>query len=135
MKSLKTYILGVAASLCMGGMFTGCSDDMPAESYYTFTGETMSDVLQNNADYSKFAAIIRKAGFMDQLSAYGEYTCFAATNNAVDNYLSMRGYKSVDDIPKDICDTIARTHLFSYIYYAADFVSLPEIPQMNMLRR
>ena len=31
-----------------------CNDDMPAESYYTFKGEMMSDFLKNNTNFSNF---------------------------------------------------------------------------------
>ena len=41
---------------CMFCCFPGCQDsDDVGENYTTFTGETISDFLQNNADYSDFA--------------------------------------------------------------------------------
>lgn len=60
-----------------------CNDDIPAESYYTFTGEMMSDFLKNNPNFSHFSRIVERAGVMDLLSARGEYTLFPPTNKAI----------------------------------------------------
>ena len=48
---------------CMFCCFPGCQDsDDVGENYTTFTGETISDFLQNNADYSDFAEALKTAG-------------------------------------------------------------------------
>lgn len=136
---LQTWL--AAGLLAITGLsVTSCSDDMPAESYFTFTGEMLSDYLRNHEDYSKFAQIIERSkesqrgiNLMDLISQYGQFTCFAPTNEAVDNYLRANGYSSVSDIPADICDTIARTHLLSgRIYNTTDFKGLNNIPSINM---
>lgn len=120
----------------LGGFWTaGCSDDIPTESYYTFTGEMMSDYLYSRADFSEFAQIVSRAGLMDQLSAYGEYTCFAPTNSAVSKYLARRGYKSVADLSKEECDTIARTHLVDKMYHTVDMSGRTSLGSPNMLNR
>ena len=111
-------------ALGMVGVFgltaQSCADEMPAESYYTFTGEMMADYLQNNEDYSKFAEIVTRAtdskrgiNLMDLISCYGQFTCFAPNNEAVDKFLKQNGYSKVSDIPVDVCDTIARTHFIN----------------------
>ena len=124
---LITALMGIGAACVVS-----CSDDMHEENYYTFTGEMMSDYLQSHEDFSEFAAIVTKAtgstrgtNIMDLLSVRGQFTCFAPTNEAVDKYLAANGYKSVDEIPYDICDTIARTHLINgRVYNTADFSEL-----------
>lgn len=142
MKKLKNLYIGLVAMMASTGvmLISSCSDDMPAESYYTFTGEMMSDYLQNNNDYSKFAAIINRAkdskrgvNLMDLLSVRGQFTCFAPTNAAVEKYLSQNGYASIDDIPVDICDTLARTHLVNgKAYNTVDFSNYTSLPMVNM---
>lgn len=124
---LITVLMGIGA-MCV----VSCSDDMHEENYYTFTGEMMSDYLQSHEDFSEFAAIVTKAtgstrgtNIMDLLSVRGQFTCFAPTNEAVNKYMAANGYKSVDEIPNDICDTIARTHLINgRVYNTADFSEL-----------
>ena len=131
-------------ALGMVGVFgltaQSCADEMPAESYYTFTGEMMADYLQNNEDYSKFAEIVTRAtdskrgiNLMDLISCYGQFTCFAPNNEAVDKFLKQNGYSKVSDIPVDVCDTIARTHFINgFVYNTSDLLGLPSIGKVNM---
>ncbi len=98
-----------------------CNDDMPAESYYTFTGEMMSDFLKNNPNFSHFSRIVERAGVMDLLSARGEYTLFPPTNKAIELYLAENHYATVEDIPVEYCDTLAFSHLVHFVYTTSDF--------------
>ena len=93
MNGLKIAILCIVA-LTMTTI-TSCSDDPDTSNYYTFKGEMMSEFLQKNAEFSEFAEIVTRAGLMDQLSAYGAYTCFAPTNKAIDNFLKAKGKNSL----------------------------------------
>ncbi len=128
---------------CLGFTAQSCSDNMPAESYYTFTGEMMSDYLHSHEEYSEFAEIVSRATYskrginiMDLISCYGQFTCFAPTNEAVDAYLKENGYASVSDIPVDVCDTIARTHLINGdVYNTVDFTGISAIAKVNMNER
>ncbi len=122
---------------------SSCSDDIPADKYYTFTGKMLSDYLMENPQYSKFVQIINKSSqsqrgvdLMDLISTYGQYTCFAPDNNAVDSYLKANGYASVSDIPADVCDTIARTHLVNgRIYGTMDLQGSTSLSTVNMNNR
>ena len=137
-KNINTVFLLLA--ILGGYMLTSCNDDMAEENYYTFTGEMMSDYLQNHEEYSEFAAIVRRAtnsergvNIMDLLSVRGQYTCFAPTNDAVAAYLKSNGYSSVNDIPADICDTLARTHLINgKAYNVVDLTGYSSLPTVNM---
>ncbi len=119
---------------------TSCSDDIPSESYYTFTGEMLSDYLKARSQYSEFVKIINRAQYsergvnlMDLISTYGQYTCFAPDNDAVAQYLAENGYSSVNDIPDDICDTIARTHLVSgRAFGTEDLQGVSSLSSVNM---
>lgn len=122
MKTLKKIYLSLALGMAaMVGLTTSsCNDNMPSESYYTFTGEMMSDYMKSRPEYSLFTKIVDRASqsqrgvnLLDLLSTYGQYTLFLPTNEAVNTYLKENGYASVDAIPYDVCDTIARTHMFS----------------------
>ena len=64
-----------------------CSDEPDAENFYTYKGQMMSEYLHTNSQFSQYAAIVERAGLMKLLSAYGTYTCFAPTNNAIKLYL------------------------------------------------
>ncbi len=102
-------------------LFTSCNDDMAAESYYTFTGEMMSDYLNSRENFSQFRRIVERAGKMEFLSSRGTRTFFPATNAGVEAYLEANGYNSVDDIPANYCDTLVRACLIeSKVLYTYD---------------
>lgn len=76
----------VAAPITIG--LTGCSEEIDDSNLYTFTGETIADYLNNNSDkFSSFSYILQRTGYDQVLSAYGTYTCFAPTNEAVEAYI------------------------------------------------
>ena len=115
-------------------MLSSCSDEPDSEYFYTFTGEMMSDWLKNRPEYSEFTEIVERANMMDLLATYGHYTCFAPSNDAVDAYLKGRGFSSVSQLTNEDCDTIARTHLVSYMYTTYDMIG-HKLPTVNMLNR
>lgn len=85
-----------------------CNDDLPAESYYTFTGEMMSDYLKSREDFSLFTRIVERAGEMDFLASRGARTLFPPVNSGVEDFLKEYGYASVEDIPEAYCDTLVK---------------------------
>ncbi|MCR5394525.1 MAG: fasciclin domain-containing protein [Bacteroidales bacterium] len=108
-------LIGVAAAL-----WTSCSDEPDSEYYYSFTGEMMSEYLQNREQFSLFSTAVQRAGLDKQLSAYGHYTCFAPDNEAVTTWLQGKGLTSLDELSDAQCDTLARTHLIRVIYAISD---------------
>ena len=132
----KVFSCCLLAGVCVLGigLMTSCNDDPDSENYYTFTGQMMSDYIKSSEQFSKFAAIVEKAGLMDQLSAYGHYTLFLPDNAAMDKYLAGKGINSIDELSEADCDTIARTHLMDELYTTID-MNGTMLPTKNMLRR
>lgn len=112
-----------------------CSDEPMEDNYYSFTGKMMSQYLTENEDFSEFAQIVTVAGLMDQLATYGNYTCFAPKNSAVDAYLAEKGL-TLQQLLADVsrCDTIARTHLVS-VGYTVSEMNGSSLHTQNMMRR
>jgi uncharacterized surface protein with fasciclin (FAS1) repeats len=111
---------------------TACTDDPTADSYYTFTGEMVTDFLENRSEtYSEFIDVLQRAKMWDLLSTYGEFTCFAPTNDAMDIYLSSLGLHSVSQLPDAECDTLAWSHLVKSAYFTTD-LSEGSLPTTNM---
>ena len=132
----RIKILMGASLIAVSTAFTvSCGDNLTEDSYYTFTGEMLSDYLQNpDHDFTQFAEIVKRAGKMDLFSAYGTYTCLAPTNDAVNAYLAEHGYTSIDQIPTEICDTIVCTSVFANgIYSTVDFSGVTSTSSPNML--
>lgn len=67
--------------------FTSCSEQIDDSNLYTFTGQTVIDYLRSDSTLSDIAKISDYAGMSDRLSAYGTYTCFAPTNEALETYI------------------------------------------------
>lgn len=111
------YILCAIAASCL---MASCSDEPDSEHFYTYTGQMMSEYLKTNPQFSDYATIVERAGLMKLLSAYGTYTCFAPTNNAVENYLQRRGLSDLSQLSDADCDTIARTHLVNNMLSTSD---------------
>lgn len=85
----------------VAGLFSGCSEKIDESNLYTFTGETIEDYLKNREDqFSNFNYILTRIGYDKILSAYGTYTCFAPTNEAVTKYVdSLYNDMSNADLP------------------------------------
>lgn len=135
MKKVKYNIFGLLALLgLMVPTLTACSDEPDSDNFYTFTGEMASDFLKNRTEYSEFTEIVNRAGLMDLLSAYGHYTCFVPSNDAINTYLQGRGLSSVSQLSDADCDTIARTHLVNNMYTTMEMTQ-DRLATSNMLGR
>lgn len=149
MKILRNLSFAILSLTFGATALVSCKDEIPAESYYTFTGEMMSDYLDSHSNFSKFSEIVKRSAYSDRgvnlydlISLHGQYTCLAPTNQAVQEYMDSHGYKSVSDIPYNVCDTIARTHLINgRVFNTSDLVDVVvsgksgSLPLVNMNQR
>ena len=95
MKIRRIFLFGTFA--CMFCVFSGCKDsDDVGENYTTFTGETVSDFLQDNEEYSAFVDALKTANALPLLESYGAYTCFVPNNAAMGAYVKEQGYGSFE---------------------------------------
>lgn len=109
--------LSVAAILSM----TSCVEEIKTENFYTFTGEMIADYLDNRSEtFSSFTTVLERAGVKQLLAAYGDYTCFAPTNEAFDIYLKEKGYADLSQLTDEDCDTIAFGHVIKLGYLTTD---------------
>lgn len=119
---------------------TGCSDNVDESDMYTFTGKTILDELKEQPDYSNFVAILNKVSFSDKtkstaaqlLSARGNYTVFAPTNEAISQYLDSiydtKGF-DISQISDSIATSIVKNAIIdsenAKAYFSTDFNSGP----------
>lgn len=106
--------------LAMLPLLTACTDEPDSSNFYTFKGQMMSEYLKTHENFSQFSALVERTGMMKLLSTYGEYTCFAPTNEAMDSYLRKKGVSGIDALSYEDCDTLVRTHLVKDMYTTAD---------------
>ena len=142
----KAILLVCAAALALAS----CEESIDESSRYTFTGDTVASFLESREDvYSSFIEILRRGGRLNLMKAYGQYTCFAPTNDAIDRFLHEQDsiYQATknDDNPiwtgvtspelselsDSMCEVLSQTHLIPEVYMTIDLAE-GIIPTMNM---
>ena len=113
----------LAAALCLA--LPSCYDDgVEGDSYYVFVGQTIGDYLDADGRYSEFSAILERAGMKGLMYAYGDYTCFAPTNEAVEEYIAGHFPGStVETLPDSAVEALAGSHLIGVEYLTSDFAT------------
>ena len=136
--ALFSLIAIAAGSLTL----SACWDEQHPGTYYTFTGQTIGSDLASKPEYSDFVRILERAGMWTNLITYGHTTCFAPDNDAIALFLKEREamarrlgkdvtYNTVDDLPKEDCDTLAWTHLVDVTCYLGDLIP-GLLPKVNL---
>jgi uncharacterized surface protein with fasciclin (FAS1) repeats len=106
MKTRITLAMIVAGAM----MFSDCGK----EEYIIATSD---DVLmgvyfeENGIAFSKFHRILELSGTLSFLNAYGTYTCFAPTNEAIDAYVAAKGKSSIEDFSPEELKEMVRFHV------------------------
>ena len=116
---------------------SSCVDELQTENFYTFTGKTITDYVEEEEALSMFKEVLERTSEPNMLSlldAYGEYTCFAPNNDAFKAYLEELGLTEVSQLRDGECDTIARNHIIKVAYPTTE---MPEdvLSQPNMNER
>lgn len=115
----------VASCMCVATLLAGCYDDgVEGDSYYVFQGQTIGDYLDADNRYDGFSALLERAGMKGLMYAYGEYTCFAPTNEAISRYIDQN-YPggSLETLPDSAVEALAKSHLIGVKYMTSDFSS------------
>lgn len=117
------FLAGLAVAVSFS--LHGCYDDgVEGDSYYVFEGQTVGDYLDADGRYSEFSSILEKAGMKGLMYAYGNYTCFVPTNEAVDEYIeSHYPGNTVESLPDSTVQALAKSHLIGVKYLTSDFSS------------
>ena len=88
------------------GTLSSCVEDIV--NYRTETKEMVGDYLERQpSQFSEFNKMLDTTKVMGILKAYGEYTCFAPTNDAFKAFYHAHGKTSMKDFPLFKLDTIA----------------------------
>ena len=119
MKSIDKHIFLCITLLAL--VASSCKEDIDDSDLYTFTGEMMIDHFENSPDtfsyYYQILGIVHPSSksestMKELLSARGNYTCFAPTNEAIQSYLDslyeigILESSSVDDITDSVAEAI-----------------------------
>ena len=89
MKKIYNISMRVVALAFVGAaLMTACNPEPDESDLFTSTGETAADYIKRKAELASFDRILNKVGMDRNLSAYGVYTCFIPTNDAVTAYIN-----------------------------------------------
>ena len=130
---MKNHLINLWAPLsaaCLLAMatvaLTGCNPEPDESDLFTATGETVADYIKRKPELTAFDNVLSKVGLDRNLSAYGEYTCFIPTNEAVTAYIDQLYNDEEASIPHNglaanslealidndsLCNDIAKYHL------------------------
>lgn len=135
-KNIKHLLL--AGLFCCGAaaVATSCvdnDDDVP-QNYYQASKMTAAQFLEANSDrVGDFITILKRTPYFSMLATYGNYTVFALNNEAIQYYLKENGYGSLEEVPTEMCDTLARMHIIRLgTTFTTDFVGDGDFPNLNM---
>lgn len=135
-RGLKTMMKALCAAMLIlhSSAYISCSDDdsdAPLNFYSSVRLTAAGFIEADNENFSDFKAILERSNYLAMLKTYGHYTVFAPTNSAIQQYLKDNGYASLEALPKEQCDTIARTHIVQdKAYFTTDMGG--EIAPVNM---
>lgn len=143
-KTIKHFLTACLVGIALCATTVACvddDDDVP-ENYYSSTKITAAEFLERRpADFSQFVGILKRTPYFSMLSTYGtystagllRYTVFAPNNEGINNYLQAHGYSSIDEIPTELCDTIARSHIIKKgAFFTTDIGGDGALPELNM---
>lgn len=90
-------------------VFQNCSEQKIKES----TDETLNitEYLRENPDYSMFLEILDITNYASFMNTYGTYTLFLPTNEAVEQYLTDVGAGSLNEVPLEDLQDLAKLHI------------------------
>lgn len=96
---IKNKSVSIATFACLGGfLFSACRDEIDTSAMYTMTADKIGDFLTKNQDmFGKYVQLLEvvpqskmtESSVMTMLSSYKHATCFAPTNQALDNYMAQ----------------------------------------------
>ena len=123
MAARRLSVWGVSFMAVLSALLSGCYDDgVEGDSYYVFVGQTIGDFLDADGRYSDFSILLQRAGVKGLMYAYGEYTCLAPTNDAMEQYI-QENYPdyTLETLPDSVVEALAKSHLFDEEYLTSDF--------------
>lgn len=151
MKRKTIFLITLLATL-LG--LTNCVEEIPYKYRYTFVGQTVADFLEDNdSTFSHFLYILERSQRLSLMKAYGTFTCFAPTNEAIEHFLveqdsiwraslepgakpKWTGITSPEltELSDSMCKVIADTHLMGMKYMTMD-IGGDVMPSKNMNQR
>ena len=148
---LTKYIKTAAVGLAAIAVLNSCQEQIDEGARFTFVGNTVATYLQSVPECSHFVEILTRGEQIGLMKAYGQYTCFAPTNEAIEAFVAEQ-YTIWNDSKNDpnkktiwtgitsdnwkeltdsMCGVISRNHILPRMYKQGDLMGT-SIPDANM---
>ncbi len=129
---------GCIAALAGVVTLNSCSEDIDTSSRYVFTEETIGSYLEKQPVYSQYVGLLKQVKISDYsestvmqlMTARGNFTCFAPTNEAIDAYLDSLVVRGIIETPSweaftdsAVKDSIREVIVYNSIIDGGDFTS------------
>ena len=90
-------------------LFIYSCDDDNDDTIMPVTNTIVDVAIENNL--TSLVAAVTRANLVETLSASGNYTVFAPTNDAFDTFLNSKGFASLNDVPVEVLRNILLFHV------------------------
>ena len=139
--SIEKLFAGIILVSTFSMSVCSCVDEIDKGNRYTFRGMTVAGFLQSHEElFSDFIYILKRGDNFSLMDAYGTYTCFAPTNDAIARYLVeqdsiykaslLPGSKKViwtgitspvlEELSDSMCKVISQTHILTDKFFTTD---------------
>lgn len=126
MKTCKTTLF-LLLTLCL----FGCDETKYGIPFYEDNNVQLAQYMDRYPEtYSEFLKVLDKAQMRHTLNAYGTYTLFAPSNEAMEAYYVSKGGSSIDILDEEFCKKLVRYHLLSAVVSSAQFIG-GRLPALN----
>ena len=157
LRYIKFAFVGLATMMALGN----CTEHIEEGARFTFKGNTIATYLQDTIHegrFSHFVEILTRGECIGLMKAYGTYTCFAPTNEAIERFLieqdsiywaSVKAHEEnsankivntgitspkIEDLTAEKCAEISRNHIIGTLIRGVDLTG-NSIPNANMNER
>ena len=95
----KSFNIPLFSLLFTLSVFSSCNKEPDESDLYTFTGQTIQEFVEADDNLSLFRRILERANLWAEMRTYGQYTCYAPSNEGVTAYVDSlwNDAKSTDD--------------------------------------
>lgn len=120
-KFLTRFQYAVAGTLLLGAAATGfvsCSEEVDSSNFSVSTQNSMAEFINNTDSLSDLKAILSRvrlgnvegaSSILSVISTRGNYTVFAPTNSAIQQYCQSVGVNSVADLTYEQAEKVAKS--------------------------
>lgn len=110
-------------------LIASCTQKIDESNLYTATGQTVEEFIKSDSTLTSFNYILQRTGYDRMMDSYGQYTCYAPSNEGVAQYIDSlyndpeatiahngMTENSLEGLTDSLCNDIAKYHLANGLY-------------------